>query len=633
LPRLRPARRRITNTPGDSRSPALALSAAAGHAGAAASGVTAPEDARQGVITTTRKASAGIPADAADPGAGLSWQSRAFATLRYHWLAAVLVVIGLVLRVITWMAYHPALLYIDSVKYLYHGWQGSDPLGYKVPLKIVLAVGNLGTVTALQHLLGVGMGVAIYMLLVRRGVNRWLGALAIAPVLLDGYQLQAEATIMPDVLFEGMVVAALCILLWKPTASWLAVVLAGLIMGLGATVRELGLWLIAPAVVYVLGSRYLRVSRDDWYSVWLKSCVMCLAFLLPVVTYCGISYEESGHFRLSVKGSAAGRMAQSADCATLKASAAVLQLCPPPAMQKQSPDWLEHSSQSSLLNLPAALGPERLKLTSEFDHAVERQQPLRVIASVLRDSVRLYEVDRVNSIAITPIFRWQFQTSSSLKYDAPPPGDEFQQYDPEFMVCPIPYSHAITPLPAYAGNGFNARAYNDPFKICAQPGTKGDIIVGLQQRHSSPWQYVLLNPSYGGKAQVDKPLASFLRAYQLDGGYTPGPLLLIFTLAGLLGSVIALIYRRGSPRARNMALASLAFFVTAFGLLLIADLYVFSWRYQLQALVTLPPAGILGAAAAIQAIRYRRQRVLSPTEVSPAAEMGPAAGIGPAPAG
>jgi hypothetical protein len=532
-----------------------------------------------------------------------------------------------VLRVITWMAYHPALLYIDSVKYLYRGWQGSDPLGYKVPLKIVLAVGDLGTVTALQHLLGLGMGVAIYMLLIRRGVNRWLGALAIAPVLLDGYQLQAEATIMPDVLFEGMVVAGLCILLWKPTASWLAVVVSGLIFGLSATVREVGLWMLAPAVICLLGSRYLRVSRDDWYNAWLKSCVLALAFLLPIVTYCGISYEDSGHFRLSVKGSAAGRMAQAADCATLKAPAAVLKLCPPPAMQKQSPDWLEHSSHSSLLNLPAALGPERLKLTSEFDHAVERQQPLRVIVAVLRDSIRLFEVDRVNSIAITPIFRWQFQTSSSLHYHAAAPASEFQQYDPEFMVCPIPFSTALTPLPS------THNADDSPYALCAHPGTKGDIVVGLQDRHNSPWHYILMSSSYGGKAQVDEPLASFLRAYQLDGGYTPGPLFLLFTIIGLLGSVIALVYRRGSPRARNLALASLAFFVTALGLLIIADLYVFSWRYQLQAIVTLPPAGVLGAAAAIQAIRYRRQRVLSPAEVAPAAGVGPAAEVGPAPAG
>ena len=278
-------------------------------------------------------------------------------------------------------------------------------------------------------------------------------------------------------------------------------------------------------------------------------------------------------------------------------------------MQKQSPDWLEHSAKSSLLNLPAALGPERLKLTSEFDHAVERQQPLRVIGSVLRDSVRLYELQRVNSQAITPIFRWQFQ-------------NKFQQYDPEFMVCPILYQTAITPLPPYAGNGYKDLAYNNPFTMCAQPGANGDIIVGLQQRHSSPWQYVVLKRSYGGKAQIDHSLASFLRRYQLDGGYTPGPLFLVFTIAGLLGSVIALAYRRGSPRARNLALASLAFFVTALGLLLIADLYVFSWRYQLQAIVTLPPAGVLGVTAAVQALRYRRQHALSATQAGPGAEVG-----------
>jgi hypothetical protein len=564
------------------------------------------------VITRTRSVPAAIPGDSAGAGGAQPWQSRAWSLLRYHWLAVALIAVGAALRVITWMAYHPALLYIDSVKYLYHGWQGSDPLGYKVPLKIVLAVGNLGTVTALQHLLGIGMAVAIYALLIRRGVNRWLGALAIAPVLLDGYQLQAEATIMPDVLFEAMVVAGLCLLLWKPTVTWLNLITAGLILGLSATVRELGLWLMLPAVLVLLGSRWLRVSSDDWYEALRKSCILCLAFLLPVVTYCSISYELSGHFRLSVKGSAAGRMAYAADCATLKAPPDVLKLCPPPAQQKQSPDWLEHTATSSLNDVPGVSGTERLKLTSEFDHAVERQQPLRVIVSVLRDSIRLFAVQRAPLIAITPIYRWQFHTY-------------LQEYDPEIMVCPLPFSTAITPVPPLA--------VNSPYDVCAQPGTKGDILIGLQQTHSSPWDYVVLNPSYGGKAQVDHTLAAFLRAYQLDGGYTPGPLLLLFTLAGLLGSVVALVYRRGSPRARHLALASLVFFVTAVGLLLIADLYVFSWRYQLQALITLPPAGVLGVAAAVQALRYRRQQALAPTAAGPAAEVGTGPEVGPAPVG
>ena len=525
---------------------------------------------------------------------------RALAILRYHWLATTLIVAGAVLRVITWMAYHPAILYIDSVKYLYHGWQGSDPLGYKVPLKIVLAIGDLGTVTALQHLIGLGIGVALYMLLIRRGVNRWLGALAIAPILLDAYQLQAEATIMPDVLFEGMAVAALVVLLWRPTANWAMIVASGLLLGLGATVREVGLWMIAPAVLYLLGCRYLRVNRDDWYLAVLKSCIMCLAFLLPIVTYCSISYANSGHFRLSVKGSAAGRMAKAADCATLKLPAYLKPMCPSPYYQRYSPDWLEHSALSPMIkNFPVS---NRLQLVSIFDHAVERQQPLRVIGSVLKDSLILFEPSRNASIETTAISRWQFQ-------------HYFQGYTPEFVTCGSTLAQETPHV------GPDGRLIPGLGSLCRTSNHVNRIIVGTQLTHSSPVHEFLLTPSWGGKFEVDGPLASFLRDYQLYGGYTPGPLFLLFAIAGLIGSVIALVYRRGSPRARHLALASLVFFVTALGLLLIADVYVFSWRYQLQALISLPPAGVLGATAALEAVRYRRRA----TQKAPEIESTPAA--------
>ena len=589
MPRLRLTRHRYTASPGGDLSPAVVLPAASG-GGFGASGLVmrtsqaAPSDRRQGLLNGIRGGASGALRSDDPVGGSRSRARNAVAVLRYHWLATALIVAGAVLRVITWMAYHPAIFYIDSIKYLYRGWQGADPLGYKVPLKIILAIGNLGTVTAFQHLIGLGIGVALYVLLIRRGINRWLAALAIAPILLDAYQLQAEATIMPDVLFEGMVVAALVILLWKPTTDWLSILVSGLILGLGATVREVGVWMIAPVVVYLLGCRYLRVSRDDWYSAVLKSCVMCLAFLLPIVTYCSISYVDSHHFRLSVKGSAAGRMAKSADCATLKLPADIQAMCPTPAEQQHGPDWLEHDWQSPLIR--GFPGNNRLQLVSVFDHAVERQQPLRVVGSVLEDSVRLFELSRYASIETTPISRWQFQHA-------------FQDYTPEFVTC---------------GSMLALKTPNIG-SLCGTSNKLNDIIVGIQVTHSSPVHEVLLNPAWGGKFEVDGPLASFLRDYQLYGGYTPGPLLLIFALAGLLGSVMALVYRRGSARTRHLALASLVFFVTAVGLLLIADLYVFSWRYQLQALITLPPAGVLGATAALEALRYRRRATQSAPEI------------------
>jgi hypothetical protein len=539
---------------------------------------------RQRVLGGIRGGASGALGSDGASGSSRSRARQAVAVLRYHWLATALIVAGAVLRVITWMAYHPAIFYIDSIKYLYRGWQGADPLGYKVPLKIILAIGDLGTVTAFQHLVGLGVGVALYVLLIRRGINRWLAALAIAPILLDAYQLQAEATIMPDVLFEGMVVAALVILLWKPTTNWLGIVVSGLILGLGATVREVGVWMIAPVVLYLLGSRYLRVSRDDWYSAVLKSCVMCLAFLLPIVAYCSISYKDSGHFRLSVKGSAAGRVAKAVDCATIRLPADIQAMCPTPAEQQHGPDWLEHDWQSPLIR--GFQGNNRLKLVSVFDHAVERQQPLRIIGSTLEDSVRLFEPSRYASIETTPISRWQFQHT-------------FFGYTPEFVACGT------------------TLARNTPHigSLCGTYNKRNRIIVGIQVTHSSPVNEVLLNPAWGGKFEVNGPLASFLRDYQLYGGYAPGPLLLIFALAGLLGTVMAVVYRRGSPRTRHLALASMVFLVTAVGLLLIADLYVFSWRYQLQALISLPPAGVLGATAALEALRYRRRATQSAPEI------------------
>jgi len=97
---------------------------------------------------------------------------------REHPVAAVLLAAGLVLRVLAWMAYHPALLYTDTLKYLYGAWPGADPVGYTVILKPILFIGDLGTVALIQHLLGLAIAVAIYALLVRRGVPRWLAALA-----------------------------------------------------------------------------------------------------------------------------------------------------------------------------------------------------------------------------------------------------------------------------------------------------------------------------------------------------------------------------------------------------------------------------------------------------------------------
>jgi hypothetical protein len=122
---------------------------------------------------------------------------------------------------------------------------------------------------------------------------------------------------------------------------------------------------------------------------------------------------------------------------------------------------------------------------------------------------------------------------------------------------------------------------------------------------------------------VSPGLAGFLRAYQLGGGYTPGPLFLVTLLAGLAGS-IGVLRRRVSPEQRATATACVLTFLSAVAVLLASDLFEFSWRYQLPALVTLPPAGALGIMVVAGYVADRRR---APQQV-PGPGRGPALAAG-----
>ncbi len=62
------------------------------------------------------------------------------------------------------LAHRPALFNIDSPRYLFNA-DGMDPVGYKGPLRAILAVANFGTVAAAQHVLGLCHGVVHLRLL------------------------------------------------------------------------------------------------------------------------------------------------------------------------------------------------------------------------------------------------------------------------------------------------------------------------------------------------------------------------------------------------------------------------------------------------------------------------------------
>ena len=238
------------------------------------------------------------------------------------------------------------------------------------------------------------MAVVIYLLLLRRGVPRWLAALAIAPVLLDAYQLQNEQTIMPGTWFEALIVAGIAILLWQPRTSWRRVVAAGIVLGTSATVAQVGEALIPAAAIFLLA------AGGGWRRAIGKAAALCAACALPILAYCTGSYLLTGDFFLSHTGvtSFYGRTAAAVDCATIKLPPAERGLCPTKAQQARGPDWLEYGHGSPIRryyrDLPRA---EVDSLVTNFNHRVLAQQPLRVLDAYGRDVLKLFAVDRVTA--------------------------------------------------------------------------------------------------------------------------------------------------------------------------------------------------------------------------------------------
>jgi hypothetical protein len=472
---------------------------------------------------------------------------RAGTLLRRHWMFAGLVVAAFGLRVVTQVAYRPALFYIDSYKYL-TGSSGYDPEGYRFLLAPILWAGNLAWVPAFQHLLGLAMGLAIYVVLFCRGAPRWAAALAAAPILLDAYQLQMEQTIMPDVAFEALILGGLTILLWKPSPSLPRILAGAFVLGLAADVRQVGELLIIPVAGFALLVAGVAGTSRRWRRRATHAGLAVVACAVPILGYMTISLVAGQGFQLANRGSDVlyGRAAVVADCATLTLPAYEKALCPTPAQAALGIDELLNNDREPYSHYQPPAGMTKHQVVGDFVTRVATQQPLSMPLSVLRDAARLFALTRDGLATITPISRWQFQPT----YATFPPGVTLR-------------------------------------------------FVAEQGQH------------YGGGGPVTiRPLATFLRDYQLDGGYTPGPLLALLTAAGAAGSL--LVFRRpGSrpgPPADERALAAGALLATlsAVAVVLASDVFEFSWRYQLPALVTLPLAGVLGGTLIASRLRARR---------------------------
>jgi hypothetical protein len=299
--------------------------------------------------------------------------------LARHWGLVTLLAVGFVLRLLVTIAYQPALWYhgdsggyIDQSRTWVPEIKSFRPDGYPFFLWLLRPTGSFTVVTVVQHLMGLGLAVAAYVFLQRRGVSRLVSCLAVVPVLFDSLQVTLEQFILVETLVTVVLLTSLLILLRRPLTTR-AGILAGVVF--------FGAWFIKPLLLPVLGmaALYLIVRRVGWRRV----TGFVVAFLIP---YAVVQIWVSG--RLSVYGSNSAalysRAASIADCERIVLPPAEAALCPPLSQRGHRPDWYNWG--------PGAVGIKvREKLSAAgtqtgFAIDVVRQQPMDYLRVVSKEA-------------------------------------------------------------------------------------------------------------------------------------------------------------------------------------------------------------------------------------------------------
>jgi hypothetical protein len=462
--------------------------------------------------------------------------------LRRHWLFMALLVLGAALRGVVLAAYHPALIFPDSVRYLQYAHNFADghwsvdalrQSGYSVLIIPVLLAHGLWIIPLVQHLVGLATALLVYAVLIRFGIRTWLAAVAAIPVLFDPLQLVLEQYVLSDVWTVFLILAALVILVWRRDApalgrrdvpaqkpaqersgsGWVPAAACGLLLGVAVTFRDEVLIMIVPAVLYVL----VAVRPRRRLLIRLGALVGC--FAIPVAGYLG--WFDASHGQLSFTTFSGaflyGRVADFASCTGLSLPAYERPLCPTQPVAERNADFYTWNPASPQWTFHPPAGMSRDAVVRDFSLRILRHQPLGYAEAVGRDFVYGF---------------------------SPVRGDGPEHYSPAYLK----------------------------FQTYVRPD----------------------NDAYASMRALGYPaptLQPTLAAIATDYGrwfYLPGPVFAAGLVLGLAGLIIGRLRRR--PVGVTLLFTASAVFV----LLPAAAFATFDWRYQLPQLSLIPVAAILG---------------------------------------
>jgi hypothetical protein len=471
--------------------------------------------------------------------------------LRRHWLIAVFVLLGIGMRVIVSLGYWPGIeLYADSYDYLRVAHQvipgAWHPSGYPLMLTVLSVTGSLGSVVIVQHLMGIAMGLLVYLLALRLGARRWLAALAALPVLLDGYQLALEQFILPETLTSLLLLGGLALLLWREQVGAWRGGAVGLLLAADTLTRTAVVPVLLVAGLYLL----LRGGR------WRGLVSYCAVAAVVLVAYGGWFAATYGYFGYSDYTGLwlYGRVAPFATC-HYALPAREAELCPrrPVGKRSNNSEYFADQASSPINALRLGTRPRRSQLGESFAIAVIEHQPLKYAGAVLADSWHYFTPGRWMSSDIIDMQRWRF----------PPPHRNAQRGNYHVRIAregfdgssikAAPNASLTSPLRTYQRYAYTPGPALLACLIAALVAAAGLLWRGTRRRHAR-WAALVLAASSLVLVLMPSLTVGFSYRYGL-------PLLVLLPPAGVVAADIgidALMRRRrnrpsaSTPRSAPM---------------------------------------------------------------------------------
>lgn len=317
------------------------------------------------------------------------WRS----VLRGHLLFAVVLVFGVVARVLAMLGFRPILIppgdpyrYLADAVRLAPGW--FRPSGYSFLLRALEPFHSLALIAAVQHLFGLGVGVGIYVLARRLGVPGWGAALAAAPPLLDGYQIELEHLLLSDTFFTALLVGATLALVWSRRPGPVATAVAGVLLAAAALTRPIGLPLL------VLAAGYVIVVHARWQAV----LALLAACGLPLMAYVMWFHAWYGRYEFTGTGGMFlwARTMAFADCTKMQPVNRQWLLCSTTPPKDRVPSglilWVPGSPVEALS--PPQFTSANDRLAQDFAIRAITRQPFDYLATVLRQVGWAFRWDR-----------------------------------------------------------------------------------------------------------------------------------------------------------------------------------------------------------------------------------------------